>query len=148
MIITNLNRLAQPCIRFDTKDVIQLNKNLCECGRTFKQLEGGVIWRSDDITKVKGVLFAPSACEEVIRSIPELSDEYQITVSREGNEDDITIKCEIKPGFESQQAAIKAKLTDQLRLKTNIGYNLEFHAYGSLPRSDAKAKRFKDLRQH
>ena len=148
MIITNLTRMAQPCIRFDTKDVIQLKSDPCECGRTFQQLQGGVIGRSDDITKVKGVLFAPSACEEVIRSIPELSDEYQITVTRTGDQDDITIKCEIKPDYVNQIAAIKAKLTDQLRLKTNIGYNLEFHDYGTLPRFDTKAKRFKDLRPH
>jgi phenylacetate-CoA ligase len=148
MVITNLNRFAQPCIRFDSKDVIQLKPDPCGCGRTFRQLEGGVIGRSDDITKVKGVLFAPSACEEVIRSIPELGDEYQIIVNRIGYEDDITIKLEAKPGCETQIAAIKAKLTDQLRLKTNIGYVLDFYDYGTLPRSDAKAKRFKDLRQH
>jgi phenylacetate-CoA ligase len=148
MVVTNLNRLAQPCIRFDSKDVIQLKPDRCACGRTFRQLEGGVIGRSDDITKVKGVLFAPSACEEVIRSIPELGDEYQIIVTRPGFEDEITIKVEIKPEYVNQMAAIKARLTDQLRLKTNIGYNLEFLDYGTLPRSDAKAKRFKDLRQH
>jgi phenylacetate-CoA ligase len=40
------------------------------------------------------------------------------------------------------------ELIDQLRVKTNLGYNLEFHDYGTLPRYDAKGKRFKDLRQH
>jgi phenylacetate-CoA ligase len=32
-------------------------------------------------------------------------------------------------------------------LKTNLGYNIEFHEYGSLPRYESKAKRFKDLRK-
>jgi len=50
------------------------------------------------------------------------------------------------PGQESNIDAIKAKLVDQLRIKTNLGYNLEFHEYGTLPRYDVKAKRFKDLR--
>jgi len=148
MIVTNLNRCAMPCIRMDSKDVIQWHDRTCDCGRTYRMLNGGVIGRTDDITKVKGVLFAPSACEEVIRSIPELSDEYQIIVERQGNEDDITIKCEIKPGFESQQPNIKSRLTDKLRIVTNIGYNIEFNTYGSLPRYDAKAKRFKDNRKH
>jgi len=35
---------------------------------------------------------------------------------------------------------------EQLRLKTNLRYNLEFHDYGTLPRYALKAKRFKDLR--
>ncbi len=148
MMVTNLNRMAQPCVRFDSKDVIQWNSRSCECGRTFRLLDGGVIGRTDDITKVKGVLFAPTACEEVIRSFPELGSEYQIIVIRQGNEDEITLKLEINPGCESTVDSIKNKLLTQLRLKTNIGYNLEFHDFGSLPRTDAKAKRFKDLRQH
>lgn len=148
MVITNLNRRSQPCIRFDTKDVIQWSSQACECGRTFRNLSGGIIGRADDITKVKGVLLAPTAIEEVIRSIPELGNEYQVVVTREGNEDDISLTVEIVPGCEGKKDAIKARLIDQLRLKTNIGYNLEFKEYGSLPRFDAKAKRFKDLRHH
>ena len=42
---------------------------------------------------------------------------------------------------------IAMELKDQLRLKTNLGYILEFHDHGSLPRYEVKAKRFKDLRQ-
>jgi hypothetical protein len=34
-------------------------------------------------------------------------------------------------------------LTDRLRIITNIGYQIEFNAYGSLPRFDTKARRFK-----
>lgn len=148
MVVTNLHRMAQPCIRFDSKDVIQWSSHRCECGRTFRLLEGGVIGRTDDITKVKGVLFAPTACEEIIRSFPELGSEYQIIVTRPGNEDEITLKLEINPGCESKVESIKDKLLTQLRLKTNISYNLELHDFGSLPRAEGKAKRFKDLRQH
>jgi len=148
MVITNLIRMAQPCVRFDTKDVIQWHTRSCECGRTFRLLDGGVIGRTDDITKVKGVLFAPSAVEEVVRSIPELGSEYELVVTRPVNEDDITLKVELAPGHEGKKDAIRAKLIDELRVKTNLGYNLEFHNYGTLPRYDAKAKRFKDLRQH
>jgi phenylacetate-CoA ligase len=36
---------------------------------------------------------------------------------------------------------------DQLRLKTNLRYNLEFHEYNTLPRYLVKARRFKDLRK-
>ena len=42
---------------------------------------------------------------------------------------------------------IETQLKDQLRLKTNLGYNIEFHKYGTLPRYEVKAKRFKDLRK-
>ena len=146
MVVTSLNRMAQPCIRFDVKDIIQWYPQECECGRTFRLLDGGILGRADDITKVKGVLLSPTAIEEVVRSLPQLGNEYQVIVTKKGDIDDITLKVEIAPGFEAKVDAIKAALVDQLRLKTNLGYNLEFHDYGSLPRFDAKAKRFKDLR--
>ena len=92
-------------------------------------------------------MLAPTSIEEVVRSIPELSDEYEVLVAKKGDLDDITLKVELVPGQQSNNIeTIRARLIDQLRLKTNLGYNLEFHEYGSLPRYDVKAKRFKDLR--
>jgi phenylacetate-CoA ligase len=146
MVITAFDRMAQPCIRFDSKDVIEWSPDKCECGRTFRLLKGGVIGRADDITKVKGVLLAPTSIEEVVRSIPELSDEYEVLVTKKGDFDDITLKVELTPGQQNNIETIRAKLIDQLRVRTNLGYNLEFHEYGTLPRYDVKAKRFKDLR--
>jgi len=147
MVITALDRMAQPCIRFDSKDIIEWSPDKCECGRTFRLLKGGVIGRADDITKVKGVLLAPTSIEEVVRGIPELSDEYEVLVTKKGDLDDITLKVELTPGQQNNIETIRAKLIDQLRVKTNLGYNLEFHEYGTLPRYDVKAKRFKDLRR-
>jgi phenylacetate-CoA ligase len=147
MVITALDRMAQPCIRFDSKDVIEWSPDKCECGRTYRLLKGGVIGRADDITKVKGVLLAPTSIEEVVRSIPELSDEYEVLVTKKGDLDDITLKVELTSGQQNNIETIRAKLIYQLRVRTNLGYNLEFHEYGTLPRYDVKAKRFKDLRQ-
>ncbi len=36
MIITALDRQAQPCIRFDSKDIIEWDTKICTCGRTSK----------------------------------------------------------------------------------------------------------------
>jgi len=148
MVVTNLSRMAQPCIRFDVKDIIQWNARTCDCGRTYRLLEGGVQGRADDITKVKGVLLSPAAIEEVVRNVPQLGDEYIVVVTKKGDIDDITLKVEIKPEYKKDEAAIKAKLTDHLRITTNLGYNIEFHEFGSLPRSQAKSRRFQDMRPH
>jgi len=147
MIITALDRMAKPCIRFDSKDVIRWADRQCDCGRTFRLIDGGVVGRADDITKVKGVLLAPTAIEEVVRSIPELGDEYEVVVSKKGDIDNILLKIEILPGKETEQESILFRLKDQLRVKTNLGYKIEVHSYGSLPRYEVKAKRFKDLRK-
>jgi phenylacetate-CoA ligase len=148
MVITTFTRSAQPCIRFDVKDLIMWNSRSCDCGRTFRLLDGGIKGRADDITKVKGVLLSPMAIEEVVRDMKELSNEYQVVVTKKGDIDDITLKVEIMPEYKGNIAQVKAKLSDQLRITTNLGYNIEFCEYESMPRSQAKTRRFQDLRPH
>ena len=148
MVITAFDRIAQPCVRFDSKDIIQWSPiDRCECGRTFRLIKGGVIGRADDITKVKGVLFAPTSVEEVVRGIPELGNEYEIIVDRKGEVDDITLRIELLPEHREKINAVQEELLRQLRIKTNLRYNLEFCDYGTLPRYEVKSKRFKDLRK-
>lgn len=147
MVITAFDRQAQPCIRFDSKDIIAWDPQPCACGRTFRLIKGGVLGRADDITKVKGVLLAPSAIEEVVRGIDGLGNEYEVVVDKLGDIDRIKLKVELQPGLENRARAIEAALKDQLRLKTNLGYRIEFYDYGRLPRYDVKARRFKDLRK-
>jgi phenylacetate-CoA ligase len=148
IVITALDRLAQPCIRFDSKDIAMWDEKQCPCGRTFRLLKGGVIGRADDITKVKGVLLSPSAIEEVVRSISGLADEYEVVVEKEGDTDKISLKVEILPGSENEKDKILAILKDELRVKTNLGYIIECVPFGTLPRYEGKAKRFKDMRKH
>ena len=95
MIITALDREAQPCVRFDSKDIIEWAPEPCPCGRSFRLIKGGVVGRADDITKVKGVLLAPSAIEEVVRGMDGLADEFEVIVDKEGDIDRITLKIEI-----------------------------------------------------
>ncbi len=147
LVITALDRYAQPCIRFDSKDIIELSDQQCDCGRTYKIAAGGVVGRSDDITKVKGVLLAPSAIEDVVRSFPGLGDEFEVVVDKRGDIDHILLKIEV-----TKDAApvdeLRARLLTELRLKTNLGYEIEVYESGMLPRYEVKAKRFKDLRKH
>jgi len=147
MIITAFDRQAQPYVRFDSKDIIEWDPEPCPCDRSFRLIKGGVVGRADDITKVKGVLLAPSAIEEVVRGINGLGDEYEVVVDKVGDIDQITLKVELLQDTRDQQMAIEQRLIDQLRLKTNLRYNLEFHKFETLPRFEVKAKRFRDLRK-
>ena len=147
MIVTTFDRLAHPCIRFDSKDIIEWSPlEKCECGRTFRLLRGGIAGRADDIVKVKGVLLAPGAIEEVVRAIPQLGDEYEVEVTKKGDIDNVTLKVELLPDYEAETDAIRENLNRELRAKTNLRYDLVFQKYGTLPRYETKAKRFKDLR--
>ncbi|MFZ5587137.1 MAG: phenylacetate--CoA ligase family protein [Thermodesulfobacteriota bacterium] len=147
MVITALDRRAQPCLRFDSMDIIEWAADPCPCGRSYRLIRGGVQGRADDITKVKGVLLSPAAIEAVVRGFAELSDEYEVVVERVGDSEGITLKVEPRPGAPVDRADLLKRLKDELRLKTNLGYAIEVHEYGSLPRYEVKARRFKDLRK-
>jgi phenylacetate-CoA ligase len=147
MVITALDRRAQPCLRFDSMDIIEWAADPCPCGRSYRLIRGGVQGRADDITKVKGVLLSPAAIEAVVRGFAELSDEYEVVVDRVGDNESITLKVEPRPGAPADRADLLKRLKDELRLKTNLGYAIEVHEYGSLPRYEVKARRFKDLRK-
>lgn len=148
MVVTTFDRFAHPCIRFDSKDIIEWNAlDRCECGRTFRLLREGILGRADDITKVKGVLLAPTAIEEVVRAIPALGDEYEVMVTKRGDIDNIAIKVEMAPGSGADKNTVSGDLARELRAKTNLRYDIEFCEYGSLPRYETKARRFKDMRK-
>ncbi len=147
MVITAFDRLAHPCVRFDSKDIIEWNSiDKCDCGRTFRLIDGGIKGRADDIKKVKGVLLAPGAIEEAVRCIPQLGDEYEVVVTKKGDIDSIALKVEILPDCTAEIDVVRERLIRELSAKTNLHYDLEFHDFGSLPRYDTKAQRFKDLR--
>ncbi len=148
MIITALDRIGQPCVRFDSKDIIEYGSERCSCGRSWRLIPGGVVGRADDITKVKGVLLSPSAIEDVVRSINGLSNEYEVLVEKRGDADYIVIKVELSPDATSYEKQIQENLKNELRLKTNLGYDIQVHPFGTLPRYEIKARRFKDLRKH
>ena len=147
MVITAFDRQAQPCIRFDSKDIIEWAEEPCACGRTYRLIKGGVQGRADDITKVKGVLLSPSAIEAVVRGFPELSDEYEVVVERRGGQESITLKVEPGPGQRDLGPEVLGRLKNELRIETNLGYTLEVCPPGSLTRYEVKARRFKDLRK-
>jgi phenylacetate-CoA ligase len=53
----------------------------------------------------------------------------------------------LAPGYEGQEKEVEVELAKILRIKTNLNFNYESHPYGSLPRYQVKARRFKDLRK-
>jgi phenylacetate-CoA ligase len=149
VVVTTLDRYAMPSIRFDLKDIVRLSAGnaSCKCGRTWRMIEGGILGRRDDISKVRGVLFSPSSVEEAVRRIPELGNEYELVVDNRDNYDEILVKVEIISEYGGSPAEIKEKLVRELRNTTQLRCDVEFCEYGSLPRYEVKARRFKDLRK-
>jgi phenylacetate-CoA ligase len=146
-VVTPLGRRSFPLIRFNTNDIVRKGPSTCACGRS-SMLISEVVGRADDLCKIRGVLFTPVAVEELLRSeFPEI-DEYEITVDCKGITDEVSLKvepCE-EIGIERLKQ-LKDKISERLKVKTNLRFNLECIPAGELTRSTLKAKRFKDLRK-
>jgi len=146
-VITPLGRRSFPLIRFNTKDVVRRGNDDCPCGRTSRMI-AGVEGRTDDLRKIRGVLFTPVTAEEIVRrEFPEIV-EYEILVERKGILDEITLRVE--PQEEMGAEAFKGfsgRLSERLKTKTNLRFKIEPVPPGGLPRYTLKSKRFKDLRE-
>ena len=61
--------------------------------------------------------------------------------------DDIMLEVELVAGSENSKDDVLQRLKDQLRVRLNLGFKIEVCPYGSLPRFQVKARRFRDLRK-
>lgn len=145
-VVTPFGRRSFPMIRFNTKDVVRKGRDGCACGRTSARIEE-VAGRMDDLRKVRGVLFSPVTVEELLRSeFPEIG-EFEIIVEKKGVMDEITLKFETRDavGIQVRKDLLKP-LSERLKFKTNLRFQLLPVKSGELPRYSLKARRFKDYR--
>lgn len=144
MVLTTLQKQARPMIRFRTGDVITKDSSPCRCGRSHSR-----IWihgRTDDMFIVNGVNLFPSDVEVAVRSIPEATGEYRITLSKERHLTRFHLEIERRDVAVSGQA-----LAGQVRLLLRNRHGIAPHEVvvledGALPRAVHKAKRVVDNR--
>lgn len=147
-VVTSFGRGFIPVIRYRTKDmVLKVPASACDCGRTYDLYEGGIRGRWDDMKLIRGTNVYPRAVEAIIREYPAI-DEFQIYIWRRDDLlDEITIKLDVKPGFEADWAALQPRLAKDLsEAHEGLRFNIERVEYGTLPRFELKAKRLVDDR--
>ena len=116
LVFTSLSKEALPMIRYRTRDLTRL---LSPTARSFRRM-GKIVGRSDDMLIIRGVNVFPTQIEEIVLQHEKLSGQYQILVSRDGNLDKVTVRCELQPGVPE---AVRADVTGwvQHRIKTLVG---------------------------
>ncbi len=143
LVLTNLDRAGSPVIRYRTGDHVRLNHAVCDCGRTFVRMEGGILGRIDQMLIVRGVNIFPTAIEAIVRSYPQVQ-EFAIEVYRAGEMDQVDIKVEVVD--ENPQAVVETLARDAAhRLGLRVGVKLV--PAESLPRFELKAQRVADRRK-
>ena len=136
LVLTNLEREAQPLIRYRTKDLIKiLGVGPCRCGRTgFRFM---VVGRSDDMLQVKGINVFPSGIAEVLNSmVPEVTGEFQVVLSHPGPYDALDILVETDRGTGSETAALRRHIESEIKRTLTFSATVELVPPGAIPATE------------
>jgi phenylacetate-CoA ligase len=150
LVITSLTKEAMPLIRYHTGDVTYIMEEKCPCGRTSRKLHR-FLGRADDMLIVRGINVFPSQIEDVLVSIPEIGNYFQVVVDRKKHGlDEISIQVELKDeaftGELSDLARVRKKAEEKLKSVLNVRSKIELVEKGSIPRTAGKSRKVVDLR--
>lgn len=112
IVVTPLHNKSWGLIRFGTGDLSALSSEVCPCGRTSLKLRG-ILGRSGDAVKVRGVFVVPSQVKAVFASYPQV-EHFQVKVGREAQRDEMTFCLELSD-----------ELIDRATLKKNIAASFQ-----------------------
>ncbi|MCD8118043.1 MAG: phenylacetate--CoA ligase [Lachnospiraceae bacterium] len=143
IVITTLVKEGAPLIRYRTHDISRIIPGECPCGSKYPRLDT-ITGRSDDMFKIKGVNVFPAQIEEILRSFPEISSEYQIRISHMDGRD--TMRLYVETTGDVDFAELSERIA--VRVKSKIGFTpiVKVVEVGVLPRSEKKTKRVIDER--
>ncbi|QJT10553.1 phenylacetate--CoA ligase family protein [Oceanidesulfovibrio marinus] len=150
LVMTTLTREAMPLLRYRTRDLTRFLPGECACGRLHRRIDR-ITGRADDMLIIKGVNIYPMQIEKILLAVPEVAQNYQIVLEREGYIDQIKVRVEIKEEFFIEDmrvlGGIQKRIAGLLRNELLVTPRVELVEAKSLPTSEGKASRVVDLRE-
>ena len=109
---------------------------------------GKIVGRSDDMLIIRGVNLFPTQIEEIVLAHGQLSGQYQLVVTREGNLDAVEVRCEVLPQHaQANRDEVAAALRQRIKTLIGISTTVSVGAPETLERTlVGKAKRVVDRR--
>lgn len=138
LVLTCLGRIGSPVVRYRTGDLVRPvldHGHVCR----FVKLAGGVLGRVDDMMIIRGVNVFPASIEQILRSFEQVV-EFRTTAFKQGAMDQLKIEVE---STTDNIDPIRMALQNKLGFRVDV----ERVANQTLPRFEAKGKRFVDNRQ-
>lgn len=148
LVLTTINREGMPLLRYRTRDLTRILPGECPCGRTHKRLDR-FKGRSDDMIILKGVNIFPIQIERVLMNFKELGSNYLITLETKNNNDEMLVEVELAELTVDnyiELEKLKKEITRQLKDELLLTPKVTLVKKGTLPQSEGKAVRVKDLR--
>lgn len=150
LVLTTLNREAMPLLRYRTRDLTRILPGECPCGRHHKRLDR-MKGRSDDMMILKGVNIFPIQIETILLQFEELTSNYLITLETRESNDEMTVEVELGQLFTDDYGRLQEltrEITRRLKDEILVTPRVKLLPKGSLPQSEGKAIRVKDIRKH
>ena len=145
-VVTSYANSAQPLLNYRSHDLVRRRLS-CTCGRTWVKYEGVVLGRTDFMVTVRGTNVYQTAVENLIGEMPEVSNSYELILTREDENDAMTVKFEpVKSLARDQWSAVASRLSDRIHKALHVRMRCEPVAPDSLPRYELKTKRIIDQR--
>ena len=147
MVVTTLCKEAAPLLRYRTRDLTRLIDHPCSCGNILP-MHDRILGRSDDMIIFRAVNIYPGQIDQVLSSVADAGCEYQIHLDRKTDgKDYMTVRLECNEKIDpAGKTELAKKVSQEIKNKIMVSAHVEVVDYGSLPRSEKKAKRFFDNR--
>lgn len=149
LVLTTINREAMPLLRYRTRDLTRILPGKCPCGRHHIRLDR-MKGRSDDMIILKGVNIFPIQIETVLMQFKELTSNYLITLETRDTNDEMIVEVELDKLFTDDYTRLQVlarEITRLLKDEILVTPLVKLVPKGTLPQSDGKAVRVKDLRK-
>lgn len=149
LVMTTLDREGMPLVRYRTRDITRILPGDCPCGRTHRRIDR-ITGRSDDMFIIKGCNVYPMQIEGVLLKIPEVGADYLITLDTINGSDEMIVEVEVKRDWFNGDVArldkLTRQITNQIRDEVLTKPIVRLVEPGSIPKSEGKAVRVRDLR--
>ena len=150
LVMTSLKKEGMPLIRYRTKDLTRIIPGTCACGRTHRRIER-IKGRTDDMLILKGVNIFPMQIERKLMDIAGVGTNFLIILTREGFNDDMTVKVEVNRNYFSgdlkQLETLRKKIVEELKGEILITPKIDLVEPDSIPKGEGKAVRVIDNRK-
>jgi phenylacetate-CoA ligase len=149
LVLTTLTKEALPVLRYRTRDLTQLDRTPCPCGRSFARV-ARFRGRSDDMMIIRGVNVFPSQIEHALTRIADVDPHYLLVIRRKMSLDTLEIQVEAKPHVAQTghdgMTALAGRVQHTIRQLIGITADVSIVPPKTIERSTGKAKRILDLR--
>lgn len=148
LVLTSIQALGTPLVRYRTGDLVKITNKRCSCGRTVPRL--WIIGRTDNLIFLYGgdKFYVESEMKEALKNFPEVTGDYQVVVEKNQDQDKITLIVESASGaagLGSKIAAAVLKAASALSVSVKQGHTqvpeVKIVKPGTIERTRGKIKK-------